>query len=41
MANDTDPPLSTWFWTGLLVVAAVTGLAVAILVFDVPIEGLT
>jgi hypothetical protein len=44
MANDmddTDPPLRSWLWAGLLVVAAVTGLAVAILVFDVPLEGLT
>lgn len=38
--DETDPPLRAWFWAGLLVVAAVTGLAIAILVFDVPLEGL-
>jgi hypothetical protein len=44
MAQDmdgSDPPLRAWFWAGLLVVAAVTGLAIAVLVFDVPLKGLS
>jgi hypothetical protein len=39
--DDSAPPLRVWLWTGILAALAVAALAVAVLVFDVPLEGLT
>jgi hypothetical protein len=46
MASDRDkdatgPPLTVWLWTGLLVGAAVAGLAFAVLLLDLPFDFLS